>query len=192
MRRVPSLPWEDSVITSKYLILHSGAREFPGEPFAISPRAEQDGRRCVIQGRSPRDSIWASEHGRTWRVFEKRDRMDPLLPIHNACIALVSEITQNGLSTSTVEYKCLMDYYKALVRLFERLTEWPWEQPELIAQLEHIGKTSTTYGSEGLDWEHGSYGWAFGDLSDWGEIDCEVSSEHILSTLARRTAFFMI
>ena len=166
-------------------------RESPNQPFSVSPPGQEAyARSCSIAGRASRDSLWARHGGILWRLFDTEvgNPSAPLFPIHDTCIAMVRIIAKNHASSGlpcTKNFASLEEYYNALTRLFERLTEWPSEQPELIAQLEQVGGSPTGYGSEKLEWEHGSYGWDLGSPVDWIETDSEVSGESPLRKIHR-------
>ena len=131
-------------------------RESPDQAFSISPPGQEAyAGSCEIAGRASKDSLWAQNGGILWRLLDAGvDKASaPLFPIHDACIAMVQIVAASHASTklpSNRNFTLLEDYHDASIRLFERLTEWPWEQPKLIDQLEEVGGDSCGYGP--LDW----------------------------------------
>ena len=57
-----------------------------------------------------------------------------------------------------MDYTSLQGYYEALLRLHDRLTSWPYDDPDAEEQLSRVYYGPFEYGRYALEWEHGYYG----------------------------------
>ena len=128
----------------------------------------------MIQGRESYDSDFSCWNGKRWKLLEKTALGTVLYPLHESCIEIVRRIGQyNKLfkaSYSAVDYTSLQSYYDALLRLHDRLTQWPYDDPDAEEQLEKFYAYPTEYGSYKLEWEHQYYGaarFAYGSGWNW-------------------------
>ena len=88
------------------------------------------------------------------------------------CIEILRRIGQYNrfceAAYSSVDYASFQGYYGAFLSLHDRLTSWPYDDPDAEEQLEESHAYPTEYGSYILEWEHQYYGAArFPDESDW-------------------------
>ena len=142
-------------------------------PFEVSPPAYgAEFGCCSIQGRESYGSNFSCWGGKRWKVLVKAGRGVVLYPLHEACIEIVRRVGQfNKLCnapSAISNYTSLEGYYEALLRLHDRLTSWPYGDPDLEEQLEKFHPYPGEYGSYKLEWEHQYYGAArFADGSGW-------------------------
>lgn len=143
------------------LTLESGEPEPPTPPFKVSqPASNAEYGQCVIENAEPKQSEWKAGNN-SWVLYRKNVSGTALLPVHETCITIVRNIagfhSQNRAHARNPKFSSLQGYYEALLRLYDRLTEWPFEQPELEDQLCSIYLEPTIYGSTKLEWEHQYY-----------------------------------
>ena len=154
------------------MTLGSGEPEPPTPPFKISqPASNAEYGQCVIENTEPKESEWkAGDY--SWVLYRKNASGTALLPVHETCINIVQNIAdfhvQNKAHARSPRFSSLQGYYEALLRLYDRVTEWPFEQPELEDQLCSLYMEPTTYGSTKLEWEHRYYVLElFGVIDHW-------------------------
>lgn len=123
------------------------------------------------------------------RLLLKDDAGDVMFPVHDACIKVVQNFTrfQSGARTTAVpsDHALLRSHYEAFIRLYDRLTTWPYNQPELVDQLERTYRSPGFYGYGRLEWEHCYYNRMFPKNAYQLLVsDCawEVRSSHNLSS----------
>ena len=169
----PSLPFF-AAITHLILLFQSRHETETSEtPFGVSPPAhDAEFRSCFIEGRDSHGSEFSCWKGRGWKLLEKRPPGTVLYPLHEACIDTVRRVAQyNGsydAPDNTMDYTSLQGYYEALLRLHDRLTSWPYDDPDAEEQLGRFYVVAFEYGSYKLEWEHQYYGAArFADGSYW-------------------------
>ncbi|KAL8788412.1 MAG: hypothetical protein Q9195_007291 [Heterodermia aff. obscurata] len=82
--------------------------------------------------------------------------------MHETCIEILQRVGQHNKVSiapdATVNYTSLQGYYDALLRLHDRLTSWPYDDPEAEEQLEKFHPYPSEYGCHKLEWEHQYYG----------------------------------
>ena len=142
-------------------------------PFGVSPPAHNaEFRSCFIEGRDSYGSEFSCSSGKGWMLLEKRPLGTVLYPLHETCIDTVRRVAKyNGLckaQSKTMDYTSLQGYYEAILRLHDRLTDWPYGDPDAEEQLSKFHAYPSEYGAYSLAWEHQYYGAArFGDGSEW-------------------------
>lgn len=169
-------PTSPSSLIKTHLILlfeSSNDTETSKTPFGISPPARKaEFGCCFIEGRDSYGSEFSCWNGKRWELLEKGTSGTVLYPLHETCIEIVRRVAQYNRSCNapynTVDYTSLQGYYEALLRLHDRLTSWPWDDPDAEEQLSRFHPYPTEYGSYKLEWEHQYYGAArFADGSGW-------------------------
>ena len=141
-----------------------------GNPtFAVSPPAgEAEFRSVYIAHTDPATSEWGCVAGVKWRIFDQNDDGVVLYPVHDACIFFMQKMAHLNLQSakpgSLAKHTSLKSYYETLIRVHERLTEFPHEdQEQYLFEPWHVN-----YGYSKLEWDHGYYGAArFADGSTW-------------------------
>ena len=144
--------------------------------FGISPPAHvAEFRCCLIQGRQSYGSDFSCWEGKRWKLLEKSASGTVLYPLHETCIEIMRRIGRyNKMSNAphqSLDFTSVQGYYEALLRIHDRLTSWPYDDPDAEKQLERFHAYPTEYGSYKLEWEHQYYGAArFADGSDWSWV----------------------
>lgn len=110
-------------------------------------------------------------NGTKWSVFDQSDDGVVLYPVHDACIFIMRKMAhrnfQRAKPHSLAKYTSLKSYYEALMRVHERLTEYPYEGYSDHEQ-DRYEPYHADYGRYRLEWEHGYYGAArFADGLTW-------------------------
>lgn len=110
-------------------------------------------------------------NGTKWSVFDQNDDGIVLYPLHDACILFIQKMAHLNLQRtkpeSRAKHTSLKSYYETLIRVHERLTEFPYGD-SLNEERYNYEPWHSSYGVSKLEYDHGYYGAArFADGSTW-------------------------